>query len=133
MPEHPLDAPLIPLKVHADARGHLYELLSATILPAAIPGLAYLCGIRQGAVRGGHLHLRKDEWFLCLHGEALVTLRLAGDERRRTLSAEAPAWLPVPAGVWHALRSTGPEEALILAYVTEPYDPNDPDTYRSPG
>jgi dTDP-4-dehydrorhamnose 3,5-epimerase len=48
----------------------------------------------------------------------------AGDAR--------PAFIVLPAGIWHGLQNVGPIDALVLNCPTRAYDYEDPDHYRLP-
>jgi dTDP-4-dehydrorhamnose 3,5-epimerase len=43
-----------------------------------------------------------------------------------------PAFLVLPAGVWHGLQNLGPSDALVINCPTRAYNYEDPDHYRLP-
>lgn len=43
-----------------------------------------------------------------------------------------PAFIVLPAGVWHGLQNLGATDALLLNFPTRAYDYEDPDHYRLP-
>jgi len=52
---------------------------------------------------------------------------------RRTAVGDArPAFLVLPAGIWHGLQNLGPSDALVINCPTKAYNYEDPDHYRLP-
>ena len=43
---------------------------------------------------------------------------------------EAPGFLRIPPGVWHADQNLGEEPCRLINFPTRPYDRDDPDKYR---
>jgi len=43
-----------------------------------------------------------------------------------------PAFLVLPAGIWHGLQNLGPSDALVINCPTRAYNYEDPDHYRLP-
>lgn len=120
-----------PLTVHSDHRGLLVELFRAPWVSLASGGQVYLTTAAAGAVKGNHFHRRKTEWFCVLKGMAeahLVDVN-GGESRQISLDGRSPAVLSVPPMVAHSVRNTGTETLMLLAYITEAFDPRDPDTY----
>jgi dTDP-4-dehydrorhamnose 3,5-epimerase-like enzyme len=109
-----------------DPRGTLVELVRD------IPGGAqlYCFTIQPGQSRGGHWHRRKREWFSCLSGSSTLTLQGDAGRGERVevlLSDERPTVVRVDPGVSHTFWSE--EGALIVACISESFDPEDPDTF----
>jgi len=101
---------------------HLYQ---SRLFPAAIG--AWSChakSIDRLFVNQGHLKivLYDDRAESATVGQ-LMELHV-GDAR--------PAFLVIPAGVWHGLQNLGSSEALMLNLPTRAYDYADPDHYRLP-
>ena len=117
---------VLPRERREDQRGTLVELVRD------VPGGAqvYCFTIRPGQSRGGHWHTRKTEWFACLQGA--TTLVLETDQGRGTkvelrLSESEPNVVRVGAGVRHTFNS--PDGALVVACISESFNPADPDTF----
>ena len=120
---------VLPRERKADDRGVLIELVRDAPAGAQV----YCFTIRPGRSRGGHWHLRKQEWFACVHGAATLVLEPdqgAGGRVELALSADVPEVLRVGPGVRHTFTSAG--GALIVACISESFDPADPDTYFPP-
>ncbi len=115
------------LKVHADARGAVFEPLEPRLLDGWRNVHAVIT--EPGAVRGNHRHPRGTE-VSTVCGEALVRYR----EAEQTCDALVPAgevWrFEFPPGVAHAFRNTGERPFVIVSFNTELHDPAAPDAER---
>ena len=115
------------LKLHADARGAVFEPLE----PQLLTGWQNVHAVvtEPGAVRGNHRHLRGTEVSTLL-GAALVRYR-EGDQTRDVLVPEGEVWrFHFPPGVAHAFRNTGRRSLLLVSFNTELHDPGMPDAER---
>ena len=115
------------LKVHADARGAVFEPLEPELLAGWRNVHAVIT--EPGAVRGNHRHLRGTEVSTLL-GKALVRYR-EGDQIRDVQVPEGEVWrFHFPPGVAHAFRNTGQRPLLLVSFNTELHDPARPDIER---
>ena len=118
---------IVKLKVHADARGAVFEPLEPQLLAGWRNVHAVIS--EPGAVRGNHAHLRGTE-ISAVVGPALVRYREAGS----THDAEVPAgevWrFRFPPGVAHAFRNTGSRPFVLVSFNTEEHNPAVPDVER---
>ena len=115
------------LKVHADARGAVFEPLEPELLAGWRNVHAVIT--EPGAVRGNHRHLRGTEVSTLL-GMALVRYR-EGDQIRDVQVPEGEVWrFHFPPGVAHAFRNTGQRPLLLVSFNTELHDPARPDIER---
>lgn len=128
----PLDEVMvIPLTKHEDLRGWVMEILRREHLEIKKPfGQIYITTANPGYVKGNHYHTRKTEWFFLLQGEGELLLEDPESREKKCLhlSQGIPQTIKVPPGVAHALHNTGTSPMLVVAYIDEPYDPEDPDT-----
>lgn len=114
-------ARLIILPSHADDRGSLSVLDEP--LPFAIRRVYFLYGIRPGASRGGHRHLRARQALICVHGSCEV--RVVAGGRTDTYRLEDPtACLLLEPADWHEL-SEFSAGATVAVLASEPHDPSD--------
>ena len=115
------------LKVHADARGAVFEPLEPQLLAGWQNVHAVIS--EPGAVRGNHKHLRGTE-VSAVVGPALVRYR-EGDQ---TCDAAVPlgeVWrFEFPPGVAHAFRNTGERPFVLVSFNTELHDPANQDVER---
>jgi dTDP-4-dehydrorhamnose 3,5-epimerase-like enzyme len=116
-----------PLKVHADARGAVFEPLE----PELLSGWRNVHTVvtEPGAIRGNHRHLRGTEITTVL-GPALVRYRRDG----RIENVDVPAgqaWrFLFPPGIAHAFKNTGDRPFVLVSFNTEEHDPARPDFER---
>ncbi len=121
------DVQVVKLKVHADARGCVFEPLE----PALLAGWRNVHAVvtEPGAVRGNHRHLRGTEVSTVV-GPALVRYRCAG-QLHDVAVPEGAAWrFHFPPGVAHAFRNTGTRPFVLVSFNTEEHDPARPDAER---
>ena len=118
---------VVKLKVHADARGCVFEPLE----PALLAGWRNVHAVvtEPGAVRGNHRHLRGTEVSTVV-GPALVRYR-EGDAVHDVEVPAGAAWrFHFPPGVAHAFRNTGLRPFVLVSFNTEEHDPARPDADR---
>ena len=115
------------LRVHADARGAVFEPLEPELLTGWRN--VHMVVTEPGAIRGNHRHLRGTEVTTVL-GPALVRYRAeSGLEDVEVPAGEA--WRFVfPAGVAHAFKNTGGRPFVLVSFNTEEHDPTRPDVER---
>jgi len=108
----------------SDARGFVFEPLVGERL--ANQKNTHVVVSRPGAVRGNHYHLRGTE-TLVVCGPALVRIRKEKDVEDFFIPANTTYRLIIPPGVSHAIQNTGGIDNLLVAFNTEPHDPDKPD------
>lgn len=115
------------LERHADARGWVVEPLE----PARLPDQrnVHVVVSEPGAVRGNHLHRRGTE-VLAVEGPALVRWREEGELRDVEVDPGEVVAFTIPPGIPHAVRNTGSQARLIIAFRDVEHTPDDPDTER---
>jgi UDP-2-acetamido-2,6-beta-L-arabino-hexul-4-ose reductase len=112
------------VSVHCDARGTVFEPLSAEALGSQRN--VHVVITEPGAVRANHYHTRGIE-VLTVYGPALVRCRQE-TEISDTLVAEKRVFrFTIPAGVSHAVLNTGHERNILVAFNTEIHDRSHPD------
>ena len=113
-----------------DARGWLAEILRAGQDIPAQAGQLYVTAARPGITKGHHYHTRKTEWFCVVQGEGRLELEemATGHRQAIEMSQARMVRVTIPPGVGHAITNTGTGLLLLLVYVNEVFDPQDPDT-----
>jgi dTDP-4-dehydrorhamnose 3,5-epimerase len=122
----------IPLRRHADDRGWFMELMRAGQLPKPIRQ-ANLAQSRRGVVRALHFHERgQDDLFLCLQGMVRVVVldRDTGETFTEDIGDENPVAIYVPGTLAHGYEAL--TDCLFCYFVTEEYDPANPDEHGVP-
>jgi dTDP-4-dehydrorhamnose 3,5-epimerase-like enzyme len=115
------------LKVHADARGAVFEPLEPQLLAGWRNVHAVIT--EPGAVRGNHRHLRGTE-YSSVSGAALVRYQEDGVTREVQVPADEVWRFEFPPGVAHAFKNTGERTFLIVSFNTELHDPANADVER---
>ncbi len=108
----------------SDTRGFVFEPVQGELL--ANQRNTHVVVSRPGAVRGNHYHVRGTE-TLVVCGPALVRIREDNATRDISISADTTCRLIIPPGVAHAIQNTGEIDNLLVAFNTEPHDPDQPD------
>jgi dTDP-4-dehydrorhamnose 3,5-epimerase len=131
------DVQIVPLTVHEDDRGYLYEVIHATDDFMVKFGQVYMVGDRiEKIVRAYHKHAELHDWFSIVHGSAkfvLVDDRKDSPTYRKydvaVLSDRAPKLLVVPPGVYHGWMSLQPD-TMLLSTASHVYNREKPDEER---
>lgn len=125
----PEDAFAYPLNMHCDARGSFTE-----ILRTPERGQISVNIIRPGIVKGNHWHNSKNEKYLVVHGRCTTRLRRVGSDRviEYVTSGDKLEVIDIPTGYTHNIENTGSEDAAVVMWVNEPFDPQRPDTIYLP-
>jgi UDP-2-acetamido-2,6-beta-L-arabino-hexul-4-ose reductase len=86
---------------------------------------------RPGIIRGNHFHTRKAERFAVIKGKALIHLRRIGTEKvlNFELDGNEPAYVDMPIWYTHNITNIGDEDLYTIFWISEFYDPSDPDTF----
>lgn len=125
------------LKLIADDRGFLMEILRSDEKIFDRFGQCYVTLVRPGIVKGWHYHKKQYDHFVCLKGEAKVVLYDAREKSKTHrevneffLSLESPLLVKIPPYVFHGFTASGEEDAMILNLPTEVYHYSEPDEFR---
>lgn len=121
----------IELVPHSDQRGSLFEVIRFRDFNIPEGGQIYTFTINPGFRRGDHYHHKKEEWFTCVQGKAVVLLSTVDGSFNKVieLSADSPKLIYAPAETTHALLNRESEVAVIVSYGTVQHNDDDPDTY----
>ena len=115
------------LKGHVDSRGSFTEILKKEGF-----GQISVNVIKPGITKGNHYHHTKNEKFLVLRGECLTEFRRidSDDVISYRTRGDRPEVIDIPPGYTHSIANTGKEDAIVLMWANEPFDPENPDTHR---
>jgi UDP-2-acetamido-2,6-beta-L-arabino-hexul-4-ose reductase len=114
------------LKINKDNRGSYIETMKSK------SGSQVSFSITSpGITRGNHFHTRKAERFVVIKGKARIDFRRIGTDRviSFNLNGDEPSFVDIPIWYVHNITNTGKMELCTLFWISEFYDPNDPDTY----
>lgn len=114
------------LKENIDDRGSFVEIIRTNT-----SGQYSYSSTKPGITRGNHFHTRKIERFVVIKGKAKIELRRIGTNEVITylLDGTKPAFVDMPIWHTHNITNVSEEELLTLFWISELYDPKDPDTY----
>ncbi|OGK53387.1 hypothetical protein A3B56_02720 [Candidatus Roizmanbacteria bacterium RIFCSPLOWO2_01_FULL_45_11] len=120
------------LDVKRDDRGWLAEIIRPEDVGYEKFGQILISTALPGKTKGCHYHKRKREWYCLIQGTGLLTVtdRKTGEKIELTLSDKDLMLVEIPTGFLHSLENTGDNELILMAYLDESFDPNDPDVYQ---
>lgn len=128
-----------PLLRHADDRGYLAELLRSDEKIFSGFGQANVTLTYPGVVKAWHYHREQDDLWACVSGMIRVGLydlregsETFGQTAELYLGDYSPQLVKIPIGVAHGYSVLGTNPAVLIYFVTKPYDPAAPDEYRIP-
>ena len=126
-----------PLKVIADERGYLMEMMRADDPFFQKFGQTYVSVAYPGVVKGWHYHNLQTDHFVIVKGMMKVVLYddREGSPTKGTINEffmgeRNPILITIPPGVWHGMKGIGTEPAMLVNMPTEPYRYDQPDEYR---
>ncbi|MGH7163848.1 MAG: dTDP-4-dehydrorhamnose 3,5-epimerase family protein [Planctomycetota bacterium] len=125
------------LKVTADERGRLMEILRRDEELFEKFGQVYVTTAYPGVVKGWHFHRRQTDHFACVKGMMKLVLYdrrenspTKGEVNEFFLGEHNPILVKIPPLVLHGFKGVGTEEAVVVNTPTEPYDHAAPDEER---
>ena len=126
-----------PLKVIADERGYLMEMMRADDPFFQRFGQSYVSVAYPGVVKGWHFHKVQTDHFVIVKGMMKVVLY---DSREGSptkglineffMGERNPILVTIPPGVVHGMKGIGNEPAMLVNVPTEMYKYDKPDEFR---
>ncbi len=126
-----------PLKVIADERGYLMEMMRCDDPFFQRFGQSYVSVAYPGVVKGWHYHKVQTDHFVIVKGMMKVVLY---DQREDSptqgvvneffMGEKNPILVTIPPGVVHGMKGIGSEPAMLVNVPTEPYRHDQPDEFR---
>ena len=125
------------LKVNADERGRLMEILRCDDAEFAGFGQVYMTTIYPGVVKAWHYHRKQIDNMTVVKGMMKLALYddrpdspTRGEVNEFFIGEHRPILVQIPKGVLHGIKGAGMEEAILVNLVTEPYNRDQPDEFR---
>lgn len=127
------------LRVIADERGYLMEMLRADDEMFLKFGQVYLTAVHPGVVKAWHLHRHQTDYMACVSGMVKLVLsdprgdsETHGEVSEIFMGDQNPVLVKIPQMVHHGFKGISTQTALIVNTITELYNYKDPDEYRLP-
>jgi len=125
------------LRVIADERGRLMEILRADDEVFEKFGQAYLTTAYPGVTKGWHYHRGQTDNMCVVKGMMKVALYDSregspthGEVAEFIIGEHNPLLVSIPPGVMHGFKCIGTEEALVVNIPTATYNYDEPDEFR---
>lgn len=115
--------PVIPLRRHSDARGHLVAVSGDDDVPFAIRRVFWIYGNTDGHSRAGHANALTTEMIVCVAGACQASLFAPDGRAEVTLNRPDAALIVLPM-TWLELSDFTPDCILLVLADTE-YDAAD--------
>lgn len=114
------------LKINTDERGSFVETVKLNS-----GGQISFSTTKPGITRGNHFHMRKAERFAVIKGKARIQLRRIGTDKVTNfdLDGTEPAFVDMPVWHTHNITNIGSEDMYTIFWISEFFDPGDPDTF----
>lgn len=121
-----LTFPLYGKETHEDKRGSFTELFKSDIA-----GQVSVNIIKPGMTKGGHYHFSKWEQFVVAQGQCRIddTDIFTGIEKVYNVNGHDPKAIYMCPGHLHSITNVGNQDAIVVIYTNEVYNPKAPDTY----
>jgi UDP-2-acetamido-2,6-beta-L-arabino-hexul-4-ose reductase len=116
----------VKLKLNTDDRGSFVETVKLQS-----GGQVSFSTTKSGITRGNHFHIRKAERFAVIKGKARIQLRKIGTDEvlNFDLDGNEPSYVDMPIWYTHNITNIGNEEVYTIFWISEFFNPEDPDTY----
>jgi len=115
------------VNVHSDSRGVVFEPIAEDSLQHQHN--AHVVISQPGAVRGNHYHLNGTE-MIAVMGPAVVRIREDDKIRDIEIPAQKVYRFIIPAKIPHAIKNTGDQPNILVAFNTMAHDPHNPDVVQ---
>ncbi len=127
------------LKVIADGRGRLFEMLRSDWPLFERFGQAYITTCKPGYAKAWHCHRSQKDNLIVVKGKARIGLwdgrkdsPTFGKTNEFVASGEKPTLLLVPENVFHGFSALGKAEAMLVNIPTNLFNYEHPDELRKP-
>ena len=125
------------LRMIADERGRLMEMLRSDEAMFIKFGQIYLTTAYPGVVKGWHYHKKQIDHFVVVRGMMKIVLYDARQDsptyrevNEFFIGDHNQMLLQIPNYVYHGFKCISEHEAIVVNCTTEVYSYNDPDEFR---
>ena len=128
-------AKFIPMKKFADSRGWSLNDIYSMIPQRPIKEFNYQVNyslMYPGVIKAWHRHEHQDDFFCILTGMAQIGVYSDENGPEKFFIGEHnPGIVHIKRGEWHGLTALGNQPCGLLYFVTNKYDPENPDEERA--
>lgn len=113
------------MKIHTDDRRCAWLEIFRDALPH---GQLNVTTVWPGAILGWHRHEKQDDSMLVIRGMLKVGMWWPNRPESvawTTLTDLDPREYWIPRGAWHGYQNIGPDPAILLTWINQPYTPSD--------
>lgn len=122
----PVDQFSYPLKMNVDERGSFTEFIKTPDRGQVSVNIS-----KPGITKGNHWHHTKNEKFLVVSGEGIISFRKIGDAEviEYRVSGAKLEVVDIPTGYTHDITNIGETDMVTVMWCNEMFDPEKPDTF----
>jgi len=90
------------------------------------PKMVYISAVNSGEIKGPHIHLKRNSYFVCIHGKVVFILKRDNGEYEEIISSEEnPVLVHVPKNIASAHINLDNKTAKVLTLADIAWQPND--------
>jgi dTDP-4-dehydrorhamnose 3,5-epimerase len=90
------------------------------------PKMVYISSVNPGEIKGPHMHLKRDSYFVCIHGKVVFIIKKVTGEYEEIISSEDnPILVHVPKNISSAHINLDNKVSKVLALADIAWKPND--------
>jgi dTDP-4-dehydrorhamnose 3,5-epimerase len=90
------------------------------------PKMVYISAINPGEIKGPHLHLKRNSYFVCIHGKVVFIVKDENGKYEEIISSEdEPILVHVPKNISSAHINLDNKTSKVLALADIAWKPND--------
>ena len=90
------------------------------------PKMVYISAVNSGEIKGPHVHLKRNSYFVCIHGKVVFILKRENGEYEEIISSEEdPVLVHVPKNIASAHINLDNKTSKVLALADLAWKPND--------
>ena len=90
------------------------------------PKMVYVSDVNPGEIKGPHLHLKRNSYFVCIHGEVVFIIKRGDDKYEEIISSEEkPVLVHIPKNIASAHINLDNKTSKVLALADIAWRPND--------
>ena len=90
------------------------------------PAMIYITSVSPNEIKGPHLHIKRNSYFLCIKGKILFVIRQQNGQYTEIIAEkDTPQLISVPKGLASAHVNLSTEESSILVLADVAWRPDD--------